>query len=132
MLETCSSRQIDCSVDNHAKNFPVEIQVCFINFQKWWEKIVQFFSLKFLPLYTLKNVLTPLPVFLSKAMRNSGDVPKKSQKNSWLLTYFSQIVDLDSWNALLQPCQKFYAKNTIFPLKDGKRSTNSPSVLENS
>ena len=130
----CCSGHVECNFDNTVRKIPVEIQVCLIIVQKRWKiNCSKFFPWSFFPLFNQITVSTPLQFVLSKTLKNSSKVPKKSQKSFIFLTSsFSQSFDLDSGNAFRQLCQKLYAQYPLFPLKDRKRSNKYSCVLKKS
>ena len=95
----CCSRcflQVECSFDNPAKNFPMEIQVCFVKVQICWKNnSSEYFFLKFFPLYTWITVLTPLPIFSRNHQGSHSKSRKKHKKYKIHLTSFSQSIDME-------------------------------------
>ena len=99
----CSSRHVECGLDNPSQNIPAKTQIYFVRVQIWWKKtyVQNNFSWSFACLH-LDYCFHPLPYFSQKHWRNHWKSRKKHKKlYRLLLTSFSQSVDLDNCNATL-------------------------------
>ena len=71
----------------------------------------------------LKNCFDTFAIFWQNKWKTQEKSEKCPKRYIYIWIFFSEIVDLVSWNAFLQPCHNFYAKSTFFRSKTENAQT---------